>query len=202
MFTASGQGMGVTNAHWAAAVLYIGLARFDQALHSAQATARIAEPYISVWVLPELVEAAVRVGDLDTAREALGRLLAATGPCDTDWSAGIAARARALVADEEEADELYGEAIHRLGRTQLRPELARAHLLYGEWLRRQGRRVDARAQLRCGVRPVRLHRHGGVRGAGPPRAAATGETVRKRTAEASASDELTPQEQQIALLVR
>jgi hypothetical protein len=101
-----------------------------------------------MWALPELVEAAARAGDAELARDALNRLAATTQPSGTDWALGVEARSRALLSDGAAADELYREAIDRLRRTQLRPELARAQLLYGEWLRRQGRRVDAREQLR------------------------------------------------------
>ena len=202
VFTASGQGMGVTNAHWAAAVLYIGLARFDQALRSARATAEIAEPYVSVWVLPELVEAAVRVGDVDLARDALDRLLTATGPCDTDWSAGVAARARALVADDEAADEPLQRSHRAAGpdpaaaRAGPRPSAVRRVAAP------PGRRVDARAQLRAAYDLFASIGMEAFAERARRELMATGETVRKRTAEASASDELTPQEQQIALLVR
>ncbi len=140
-------------------------------------------------------------GGREVARAALERLVDATQPCHTDWAAGVSARTRALLSDVDDAEPLYQEAIDRLGRTLLRPELARAHLLYGEWLRRQGRRVDARAQLRAAYD---LFATIGMEAFGERarrELLATGETVRKRTAEASASDELTPQEQQIALLV-
>jgi DNA-binding CsgD family transcriptional regulator len=201
--SATGQRHGVTTALWAAAVLYNGLARYEEAAAAArEATANTYEPWISAWALPELIEAAERCGESALAREALERLAGITAPAGTDWALGIEARSRALVSSGTEADDLYRDAIERLGRTQMRPELARAHLLYGEWLRRQGRRVDARTQLRTA--------HGLFATIGMEAFAerarrellATGETVRKRTAEASASDELTPQEQQIALLVR
>ena len=104
--------------------------------------------YISTWALPELIEAATRTGQMARAVEALQRLVAETSVTDSDWGLGIQARARTLVSDGEEAERSYREAIERLGRTHLRPELARAHLLYGEWLRRENRRTDAREQLR------------------------------------------------------
>jgi hypothetical protein len=102
-----------------------------------------------MWVLPELVEAAVRAGEAELAEDALERLAETTQPCRTEFALGIEARCRALLSAGAAADELYREAIERLRRTRLRPELARAHLLYGEWLRRENRRVDAREQLRA-----------------------------------------------------
>ncbi len=201
--TATGQLHGVTTALWAAAMLYNGLARYEEAAAAArQATANTYEPWVSMWALPELVEAAEHGGDPGLAQDALERLSDTTAPAGTDWALGIEARSRALVSSGAEAEDLYSESIERLTRTDLRTELARAHLLYGEWLRRQGRRVDARAQLRT------AHHMFGTIGmeAFAERARrellATGETVRKRTVDASATDQLTPQEQQVALLVR
>ena len=146
-----GQGIAATNAHWAAAVLYNGLARYDEAASAArQATSNTFEPWVSTFALPELVEAAVRVGDAEVAREALERLAATTRPSGTDFALGIEARCRALAEFRGRGRRfLYREAIERLSRTRLRPELARAHLVYGEWLRRENRRVDAREQLRA-----------------------------------------------------
>src|SRR5438094_3680040 len=135
-------------AHWAAAVLYNGLARYEEAASAARQATSDPLNWWSMWVLPELVEAAVRGGEAELARDALERLAETTRPCRTDFALGIDARCRALLVDGAAADDLYREAIDRLGRTRLRPELARAHLLYGEWLRREGRRVDAREQLR------------------------------------------------------
>src|SRR5262249_42191997 len=106
------------------------------------------DPWLSIWALPELIEAATRHGASGLAREGLGRLVETTQPAATELALGIEARSRALLSDDEAAEALYREAIGHLGRTQLRPELARAHLLYGVWLRREGRRVDARNQLR------------------------------------------------------
>src|SRR5260370_2125232 len=100
-----------------------------------------------MWAVPELIEAAVRSGNTQTARDALERLAETTRAGGTDFGLGIEARSRALLSDDEAADDLYREAIDRLSRTRLRTELARAHLLYGEWLRRQRRRRDARDQL-------------------------------------------------------
>ena len=143
-----GQGMAATQANWAAAVLYNGLARHEEAASAAQATWNSFEPWIWMFALPELVEAATRLGNGELAREALARLAETTGPCGTNLALGIEARSRALISEGETAEVLYRDAIERLGRTLVRPELARAHLLFGEWLRRQGRRADAREQLR------------------------------------------------------
>jgi ATP/maltotriose-dependent transcriptional regulator MalT len=142
----------------------------------------------------------VRGGDAELARDALERLAEMTQPAGTDFALGIEARCRALLADGDSADVLYREAIERLERRQLRPDQARAHLLYGEWLRREGRRVDAREQLRTA--------HGLLDTMGMEAFAerarrelvATGEKVRKRGPEAR--DELTGQEEQIARLAR
>ncbi len=198
---ASGQLMGVTVAQWAASVLFNGLGRYEQALAAAQVCTRMAELWVSVWALPELIEAAVRGGNDDIARAALHDLAEATTPSGTDWALGVLARSRALVGDDP-SENLYHEAIERLGRTELRPELARAHLLYGEWLRRERRRGEAREQLRTaygmfvsiGMEAFAERARGEL--------VATGERIGDRTVEASSGGELTAQERQVALLVR
>jgi DNA-binding CsgD family transcriptional regulator len=197
---AGAQGM-ATHAHWAAAVLYNGMARYEAAASAArQASANPFDPWGSMWALPELVEAAVRKGDTELAGDALGRLAATTQPARTDFALGIEARCRALLSEGAAADGSYREAIDRLSRTRLRPELARGQLLYGEWLRRENRRVDARVQLRAA--------HDQFTSIGMEAFAertrreliATGEKVRKRSVETR--DQLTPQEEQIARLAR
>jgi DNA-binding CsgD family transcriptional regulator len=198
---AGGQGMTAARAHWAAAVLYIGLGRYEEATSAArQATSHAVNHWIFMWMLPELVEAAARAGEIELARDALERLAQTTRPCGTDFAIGLEARCRALLSDGPIADELYREAVDRFSRTRLRPDLARAHLLYGEWLRRQNRRLDAREQLR---RADELFVTIGME-AFAERARkelqATGEKVRRRTVEAR--DELTAQERQIARLAR
>jgi DNA-binding CsgD family transcriptional regulator len=199
--TAGGQGTAVQYARWARAVLLNGLGRYQEALAVAQeASDDTPELFVSAWALSELIEAAARSEDTPRARGALDRLAEATSAAETDWGLGIAARSRALLSEGETAERLYQEAIERLGRTRLRPELARAHLLHGEWLRREGRRVDAREQLRIA--------HEMLAGMGMDAFAerarrelqATGEKLRKRTVETR--DELTPQERQIAGLAR
>jgi ATP/maltotriose-dependent transcriptional regulator MalT len=188
-------------AHWASAVLYNGLARYEDAARSArQATSSPVGFWVSAWALPELVEAAMRVGDVDLARDALERLAATTQPAGTDFALGIEARSRALLRDGSAADNLYRQAIDRLGRTQLRPELARAHLLYGEWLRREGRRVNAREQLHAAYDQFTTIGMEAFAERTGRELAATGEKARKRSPDTR--DELTPQERQIARLAR
>ena len=146
---AAGQGIAVTYAQWTSAVLFNGLSRYEEALTAArQASDDTPGNYVAMWALPELAEAAARSGQPDEAAGAVARLAELTGAGRTDFGLGVEARCRALVSPPEAAEPCYREAIDRLGRTRLRPELARAHLLYGEWLRRENRRADARTQLR------------------------------------------------------
>ncbi len=199
--TARGQGHAVRVAQWAAAVLYNGLGRYDEALAAArQVTANDIDPHPSMWALPELVEAAARVGENDVARNALDRLAEMTQPAGTDWGLGTEARSRAVLSDGENADLLYREAIERFGRTGLRPELARGHLLYGEWLRREARRSGAREQLRTAHQMFAAIGMEAFAERTRRELVATGEKVRKRSPETRT--ELTPQEEQIARLAR
>jgi DNA-binding CsgD family transcriptional regulator len=198
---AAGAHVLATYAHWAAAVLYNGLSRYDEAATSARlATSSPFEYWVSVWVLPELVEAASRLEDTEGAREALERLAETTQPAANDFALGIEARCRALLNDGAAANDLYREAIERLGRTELRPELARAHLLYGEWLRREGRRVDAREQLRTAHDMLETIGMEAFAGRARRELLATGEKVRR--SRDNMRDQLTPQEEQIARLAR
>jgi ATP/maltotriose-dependent transcriptional regulator MalT len=198
---AAGGPSAATCAHWAAAVLYNGLARYEEAAASArQATTNTFDWFMPVRALAELVEAAARAGDPGLARDALERLAETTQPARTDWALGIEARSQALLSDGVAANELYREAIDRLGRTRLRPELARAHLLYGEWLRRERRRVDAREQLRTAYDLFTAMGMEAFAERAGRELAATGETVRKRSP--GTREELTPQERQIARLAR
>ena len=198
---AGGQGIAGLYAHWAAAVLYNGLARYEEA----ESAARQATPNtLSVWsymsALPELVEAAARTGNAEVARDALERLAETTEPAGTDFALGIEARSRALLSGGETAERLYREAIDRLCRTPVRPELARAHLLYGEWLRGEGRRVDARAQLRVAHEQFTSIGMEAFGERARKALLATGATVRKRAVEIR--DELTAQERQIGEFAR
>jgi DNA-binding CsgD family transcriptional regulator len=197
--TASGEGLGVQYAHWATAVLCNGLGHYEEALAAArQASEAVPELFVSHWALAELVEAGVRTGNADLAAEAAERLVEAASPSGADWGLGIAARSRALVSEGAAAEPLYEEAIAWLGRTPVRPELARAHLVYGEWLRREGRRVDAREQLRSAYEMLSDFGAAAFAERARRELAATGMKVRKRTDETR--DELTAQEQQIARL--
>jgi len=198
---ARGQGLAVRVAQWAAAVLYNGLARYEEAAEAArQVTANDIDPYPQMWALPELVEAASRSGEIDLARRAFGRLVEMTEPAGTDWALGTLIRTRALLSDGESADHLYQEAIERLGRTRRRPELARAHLLYGEWLRREGHRVDARERLRTAHDMFDEIGMEAFAGRARRELAGTGEKVHRGSP--LIRDELTAQEEQIARLAR
>jgi len=193
--------MAATTAYWTAAVLYNGLARYEEAAAAARhAASDTLNPWMSMWALPELVEAAARAGDAELARDALTRLAVTTQPCGTDPALGIEARCRALLSEGAAADDLYREAIDRLGRTRLRPELARTHLVYGEWLRREQRRVDARTQLRAAHDQFTSIGMEAYAERARRELIATGEKVRKRSPETG--DQLTPQEEQIARLAR
>ena len=198
---AGAQPMEALLANLAAAVLYNGMARYDEAAAAARQTCDNSfEPWISALTLPELVEAAARVGDVAIMNGALERLAATTQPSSTEWGLGIEARSRALTVQGVLAEPLYREAIERLNRTRLRPELARAYLLYGEWLRRQGRRVDARHQLRTAHEMLVTIGMEAFAERARRELLATGERVRKRSLEITT--ELTPQEEQIARLAR
>jgi DNA-binding CsgD family transcriptional regulator len=198
---AGGDGQRLTAAAWATAVLNNGLSRYEEALTAAeQASAAPAELGLATWSLAELIEAAARTGAVERASAALRRLCDATSAAATDWALGIQARSRALLSDDEHAEGRYLEAIERLGRTRLRAELARAHLLYGEWLRRQSRRRDAREQLRTAHQMLVAMGMEGFAERARKELVATGETARKRTVETV--NVLTAQEAQIARLAR
>jgi DNA-binding CsgD family transcriptional regulator len=194
--TARGEGVGITIVEWATALLYNGNGRYADALAAAQRGCEQDDARLFTWTLVELVEAAVRSDDTQAAAEALDRLSERTQASGTDWALGIEAGSRALLSDGRAAEPLYREAVERLGRSRGVVHLARAQLLYGEWLRRENRRVDAREQLRAAY--DRLDQIGA--GAFAERARrellATGETAPRRTVETR--DVLTPQEAQIA----
>jgi ATP/maltotriose-dependent transcriptional regulator MalT len=187
-------------AHWAAAILYNGLGRYGQAVTAARRAAQIVFPTPSRFALAELVEAAARSGDVELAGAALEQIVEILHPSNAEGSLGIEARCQALLNDGPAAEDAYREAIDRLGRTMLRPDLARAHLLYGEWLRHEGRRIDAREQLRIAHEMFVSIGMEAFAERTRRELAAAGEKVRERSDETRG--ELTPQEEQIAVLAR
>ena len=197
---ASGQGGAVTHGHWVTAILHNGLGRYADALAAAEHATQDAHLYSSNWALPELIEAAARSGNTRVAPGALEKLAETTRASGTNFGLGLESRCRALLNSGAVADELYREAIDRLGRTRLRPDLARAHLLYGEWLRRQGQRVDARGQLRTAHDMLAAIGMEAFAERARRELIATGERVRKRSAQTRG--QLTPQEEHIARLAR
>ena len=198
--TARGEGAGFAFMDWAEAVLYNGLGRYAEALDASRRVIELGELVPVSWAMPELIEAAVRTGADEAAAETdrqLGERCRASG---TDWALGVAARAHALVVGDESAEDLYREAIERLARTRVAVDLARAHLLYGEWLRRQRRRVDARGELRVAYELFAGFGMEAFAERARVELLATGEHARKRTTETWA--DLTPQEVEIARLAR
>ena len=194
-----GEGAGITMGEWASAVLNNSRGHYQAALAAAQRATEYSEDLSwRNWALAELVEAAVRSGETESAQTAYRQLTETTRGSGTDWALGVQARSRALLAAGAEADGLYLESIERLGRTSVRAELARAHLLYGEWLRRERRRGEARTELRTAHRML----EGMGMAAFAERARrelwATGETARKRSV--ADPGKLTAQEYQIAKL--
>jgi DNA-binding CsgD family transcriptional regulator len=196
-----GEGLELTVVQYATAVLYNGLGRYEDALAAAQRAGE--EPYeqlISKWSAVELIEAATRIGVREHVADAWERLSETTRASGTEWALGIEARAGALLSEGEVAESLYREAIDRLGRTRVRMELARAHLLYGEWLRRERRRTDAREQLRAAHGKFVAMGAEGFAARAERELLATGETARKSAVETSS--QLTAQEAQVARLAR
>ena len=198
--TERGEGRAIGFGAYATAVLYNGLGRYEAALASAQRACEYEDLAFFGFALVELVEAGARSGAHDQAATALGQLEERTSAAGTDWALGVQAWSRALLSDGHAAESLYREAIDRLERTRIVVHLARAHLVYGEWLRRENRRIDARKHLRAADE---IFSRAGAR-AFADRAErelrATGETVRTRTVETR--DALTSQEAQIARLAR
>jgi DNA-binding CsgD family transcriptional regulator len=196
---ARNDGRHAAHAEYAAAVLFNGLGRYRDALDAVR-PALEREELLSSWVLPELVEAAARNGDAELARASAEQLTQRTRVAGTELARGIESRSRALVAKGPAAEALYRDAIARLGGRRDSAHRARAQLLYGEWLRRERRRLDARQQLRAahglfsamgaGAFAARAHRE----------LVATGERARKRSVETDR--DLTPQEAEIARLAR
>ncbi|HWD82067.1 MAG TPA: helix-turn-helix transcriptional regulator, partial [Kribbella sp.] len=199
--TDRGEGIGLTVAQAAGALLANGSGCFERALAEARrASESPSELAAPNWGLVELVEAAARLGDAHLAADACAQLSEMTRASGTEWALGVEARARALVSDDSGAEPLYREAVTRLRRTKVRTELARAILLYGEWLRRRGRRPEAREQLRTAHEMFSMMGATAFAERARRELAATGEKTRKRSA--PATDRLTARESQIARLAR
>ena len=198
-----GQGYGVSLPHYTASVLYNGLGRYADAMASAElASEQRDDLAFANLALAELIEAAVRGGQPERAAAAMGRLTELTLPSGTAWGLGVAARSRALLSEGDEAERLYREAIGHLSSAPARTELARAHLLYGEWLRRQRRRREAREHLRIARDMLEAMGMDAFAERAGRELRATGETARKRTGATARDEELTGQEAQIARLAR
>jgi DNA-binding CsgD family transcriptional regulator/tetratricopeptide (TPR) repeat protein len=194
------EGVGPALLPWATAVLYNSLGRYESALAAAQRACKHEDLGVFGWGLVELVEAGARSDRHEVAAAALERLGERTRASATDWALGVEARSRALLSDSQTAGLLYGEAIERLARSRIAIHLARAHLLYGEWLRRERRRTDAREQLRTAHEMFTEMGAEGFAERTRRELQATGETARKRTVETMS--QLTPQETQVAQLAR
>jgi ATP/maltotriose-dependent transcriptional regulator MalT len=195
-----GEGVLLTFGEHARAVLFNGLGRYNEALTSAVSAYARDELCASTWAMAEAVEAAARCGREELAAEVLERLAERTRAVGSEWALGVEARSRAVLDDGARADELYREAIDRLGRCRIAFDRARTHLLYGEWLRRERRRVDAREQLRTAHDMFTKMGAEAFAGRAARELRATGEKMQRR--EAGSRDELTAQEMQIAWLAR
>jgi DNA-binding CsgD family transcriptional regulator len=199
--TARGEGVGVAICQYSHAVLCNGLGLYDEALAAARgACADPTEMVAHNWGMTELIESAVRAGRTGLAAEALQRLAGKAQACRTDWALGIEARSRALLSDGDIAEHHFQQAVEHLSRARVRGELARAHLLYGEWLRRENRRADARSELTLAYEMFTAMGMEGFAERTRRELLATGATVRQRAADAA--DQLTDQEAHIARLAR
>ncbi len=193
-----GEGLGMAAAKWATAVLHNGLGRYAEALSAAEeAIEHAGPPAVAGWPMAELIEAAARTGQPGRATRIMRSLSHITVVAGTDWALGVRARSLALLNDRE---DLYQAAIEYLGRSHARVDLARAHLLYGEWLRHKNRRVDARAQLHLAHEMLGAAGAEGFAERSRRELHATGETVRSRTV--GPDGDLTPQEIEIAARAR
>jgi DNA-binding CsgD family transcriptional regulator len=202
-----GEGIGVACAEWARAILLNGLGRYPEAMAAAELALHHQEypdlryPGIANWAAGELIEAAVRSGKSETAAVATHWIAEMTGASRTDWALGVEMRSRALLANGENAERFYRAAITHFGRSRVGTELARAHLIYGEWLRGERRRVDAREQLRTAHQMLETMGMAAFAERARRELVAAGETAGNRTASKSTA-ELTAQETQIARLAR
>jgi DNA-binding CsgD family transcriptional regulator len=206
--TLRGEGIAMSVAEWANALLHNGLGRYPEAMRAAQQALYYQEypgmhyPGIANWAAAELVEASVRSGMTEIAADTFRWIAEMTSASGTSWALGVEARSRALVTGGDAAEGLYQDSIMHLDRSRVRAELARAHLLYGEWLRRRRRRVEAREQLRTAHDMLEAMGMDAFADRAGRELRATGETARKRTAAAARDEELTGQEAHIARLAR
>jgi DNA-binding CsgD family transcriptional regulator len=198
--TSRGEGRGIAGVGYCKAVLNNGLGRYDDALASAQVSCEYEDMGLFGFCLVELVEAGARAGAREEAAEALRRLEERTSAAGTDWALGVQAWSRALLSSSQDAESLYCEAIDRLERSRIAVHLGRAHLVYGEWLRRENRRVDARKHLRTADEMFSDFGAEAFAERARRELLATGETARKRTDDTRGV--LTPQEAQIARLAQ
>jgi DNA-binding CsgD family transcriptional regulator len=196
-----GEGHAIVHVDWANAVLNNGLGNYQEAMTAAQRATEHSELAIPQWATVELIEAATRSGHSDIAADAFSRLAGTTSASGTDWALGIEARSRALLTEGKAAERLYREAIERLDRTTIRTELARTHLLYGEWLRRENRRGDARAELRTAHHMFEAMGMEAFAERAGRELQAAGETAPKPSVSRS-DGQLTAQEAQIARMAR
>ncbi len=197
---ARGKGAALSTARHLSGALYNGLGRYEAALAAVLPAEQFHTEGSAIRALTELIEAAVRCGQPERARRAFELVQQTTSAAGTDWALGTEARLRALLSDGDDADELYKEAIKRLARTRIRVDLARAHLLYGEWLRRKRRNLDAREQLRIALEMFTSMGTEAFAARAERELLATGEHVLKRSVEAR--EELSAQEAQVAGLAR
>jgi DNA-binding CsgD family transcriptional regulator len=198
-FLARGEGIGITLSEWAEAALQNGSGRYEAAFEAA--TRAVVDPrelWFSTVATVELIEAASRSGHVDRAAAAFGVLEESTRASGSPWALGVEARLRAMLSDDDTAETLYREAIERLEPTRIRLDLARSHLVYGEWLRRMGRRIDARIELRAAYELFTEFGTEAFAERARIELEATGERARKRTVDVV--NELTPQEAQVARL--
>jgi DNA-binding CsgD family transcriptional regulator len=198
--TERGEGMGLGGADWGTALLLNGLGRHDEALVAAQRGCEHDDVGLYAWSLVEMIEAGARAGVIGVAADALVRLTERTRAAGTDWALGIEAGSRALLSDGGAAAALHEEAVERLARTRGAVHLARARLRYGEWLRRENRRAEARTHLRAAHEAFGRMGAEGFAERARDELLATGETLRRR--DAQTRDELTAQEARVARLAR
>ena len=196
--TSRGEGVGVAISEYTRAVLCNSARQYHDALAAARSASEYQEVVAENWGLLELIESASRAGRPDLARDGLDRLAEKAQACGTDWALGVEARSRALLSDDKVAEDHFRDAIDRLSRTRMRCDLARAHLLHGEWLRRTNRRTDARSELTTAFEMLTAMGMEGFAERTRRELSATGVAVRKR--DADTRDRLTAQEGQIARL--